>query len=43
MIQMIDFGNSILFACLLLWAIARVLEVWLKVYEKAKGLEKKEE
>jgi len=34
-----DLLSNILLACLLLWAMARVLEVWLNVYERVKTKE----
>ena len=35
--------NEILTYCLVLWAMARVLEVWLKVYHQINTLKKERE
>ncbi len=46
MIQIIEFVadwlSNLLFLCLVLWAIARVLEVWLNVYDRIKNGDGKE-
>ena len=34
-----DLLSNMLFACLFLWAVARVAEVWLNVYERVKKKE----
>lgn len=34
MMQVIDILSAVLMGCLVMWAIARVVEVWLNVYDR---------